>query len=212
MSLHCAVPTLPDAQETSSVRGEYEYWHYLCDGVDDRGWGCGYRTLQTIISWISRNKKGGSVESVPSIAEIQDTLVKMGDKQGTFSGSKEWIGSVEVALVLDQICDVPGKIVHARSGQELEQVYDQLKLHFDTTGCPAMMGGDLDASSKGVFGTCLTSTGKYFLIIDPHFVEPSKHKTSPAELVAQGWASWVNLEQFSSSSFYNICLPQIIML
>lgn len=31
---------------------EYEYWHYLCDGFDDRGWGCGYRTLQTISSWI----------------------------------------------------------------------------------------------------------------------------------------------------------------
>ena len=30
----------------------YEYWHYLCDGFDDRGWGCGYRTLQTIASWI----------------------------------------------------------------------------------------------------------------------------------------------------------------
>ena len=31
---------------------DYEYWHYCCDKVDDRGWGCGYRTLQTISSWI----------------------------------------------------------------------------------------------------------------------------------------------------------------
>ena len=31
---------------------EYEYWHYNCDRFDDRGWGCGYRTLQTIASWI----------------------------------------------------------------------------------------------------------------------------------------------------------------
>ena len=34
------------------VSGHYEYWHYGCDGFDDRGWGCGYRTLQTICSWI----------------------------------------------------------------------------------------------------------------------------------------------------------------
>ena len=31
---------------------KYEYWHYCCDSFDDRGWGCGYRTLQTIASWI----------------------------------------------------------------------------------------------------------------------------------------------------------------
>ena len=30
----------------------YDYWHYVCDHFDDRGWGCGYRTLQTIASWI----------------------------------------------------------------------------------------------------------------------------------------------------------------
>lgn len=35
-----------------TVQGTYEYWHYGCDGLDDRGWGCGYRTLQTICSWI----------------------------------------------------------------------------------------------------------------------------------------------------------------
>ena len=193
------------------MRGKYEYWHYLCDGVDDRGWGCGYRTLQTIISWMVNNKKGLSEKAVPSIAEIQDTLVKMEDKPARFSGSREWIGSVEVALVLDMLCDVPGKIVHARSGQELEEVFDKVKIHFDITGCPVMMGGDLDASSKGVFGTCQTSSGKYFLIIDPHFVKTnkSKSKTDPTALVEDGWAKWVNLNEFSASSFYNLCLPQV---
>ena len=29
--------------DTCSVRGDYHYWHYQCDGVMDRGWGCGYR-------------------------------------------------------------------------------------------------------------------------------------------------------------------------
>ena len=28
------------------VKGDYQYYHYLCDQYDDRGWGCGYRTLQ----------------------------------------------------------------------------------------------------------------------------------------------------------------------
>jgi hypothetical protein len=45
---------LPEGEIVLSevVGGDYEYWHYGCDSVDDRGWGCGYRTLQTIASWI----------------------------------------------------------------------------------------------------------------------------------------------------------------
>ena len=57
MTLHLQVPALPNMQEVSMVRGKYDYWHYICDGVDDRGWGCGYRTLQTIISWCVNNLK-----------------------------------------------------------------------------------------------------------------------------------------------------------
>jgi len=41
-----------NVERLSLVKGDYDYWHYGCDGLDDRGWGCGYRTLQTIASWI----------------------------------------------------------------------------------------------------------------------------------------------------------------
>ena len=37
------------------IKGKYTYYHYECDGFNDSGWGCGYRTLQTIISWINTN-------------------------------------------------------------------------------------------------------------------------------------------------------------
>lgn len=40
-------------QKYAIVQGDYQYFHYVCDGVDDRGWGCGYRTLQTIASWMN---------------------------------------------------------------------------------------------------------------------------------------------------------------
>ena len=58
-----------------SVKGEYEYCHYLYDGTDDRGWGCGYRTLQTIISWIQHNSR--TELTVPSIKKIQEILVEV---------------------------------------------------------------------------------------------------------------------------------------
>lgn len=33
------------------VQGLYIYYHYMQDNFDDNGWGCAYRSLQTIISW-----------------------------------------------------------------------------------------------------------------------------------------------------------------
>ena len=44
--------------------------------------------------------------SIPSIPQIQEVLVAMGDKEREFIGSKQWIGSVEVGLVIDKIYDV----------------------------------------------------------------------------------------------------------
>lgn len=37
--------------EVSLVQGLYAYHHYMQDNFDDNGWGCAYRSLQTICSW-----------------------------------------------------------------------------------------------------------------------------------------------------------------
>lgn len=59
-----------------------------------QGWGCGYRTLQTISSWVKLNKQTSA--PVPSLQEIQKTLVNIEDKETSFIGSRTWIGSFEV--------------------------------------------------------------------------------------------------------------------
>jgi len=67
----------------------YIYYHYGCDGLNDSGWGCGYRNLQTMCSWIRGSKgENSDVPLVPSI-KIQETLVSMGDKNERF-GSVVW--------------------------------------------------------------------------------------------------------------------------
>lgn len=33
------------------VDGVYDYYHYMQDRFNDAGWGCAYRSLQTICSW-----------------------------------------------------------------------------------------------------------------------------------------------------------------
>ena len=136
----------------------------------------------------------------------------MEDKPRSFAGSKEWIGSLEVMMVIDQYCDIPCKILHSRSGKDLETVFDKVVKHFVERSCPIMMGGDLDCSSKGIFGTCSTESEKYFLILDPHFVDTKDVDTIPLYLVETGWVKWVKLKDFDESSFYNLCLPQTKVL
>lgn len=51
------------------VQGIYSYHHYMQDRMDDNGWGCAYRSLQTICSWFQQ--QGYVEQPVPSHKEIQ---------------------------------------------------------------------------------------------------------------------------------------------
>ena len=149
----------------------------------------------------------------PSIQTPGVLSFQLEDKPRSFAGSNEWIGSVEVMMVIDKICDVPCKILHARKGKDLENLFDQVLKHLNERCCPIMMGGDLDCSSKGIFGACKTaSDDKYFLILDPHFVKNKAGPETPEHLIEAGWAKWVKLKDFVESSFYNLCLPQTMVL
>lgn len=204
----------PQASRSACVKGKYAYYHYGCDGVDDRGWGCGYRTLQTICSWVvyQKHKTGEGARAVPSIAEIQAALVTLGDKEAQFSGSRDWIGSTEVFLCLDHFYQVPCRILHASTGGEVANHIDALLKHFEQQGSPVMMGGDSDASSKGILGVCRTSSGKsHLLVLDPHWYRNDAkhgHLTGARDHLQQnGWISWRPLDSLMESSFYNLCLP-----
>lgn len=197
---------LTEYERCSVISGQCVYYHYGCDGQDDRGWGCGYRTVQTIGSWFNNVSHGGKSRPPPSLPEIQQALVTVGDKSASFLGSKEWIGTCEAALVLDQLYDVPCRLMHARSGRkELEQAAQDLHLHFLTRGSPVMMGGDRDNSSKGILGVCTGKEGSYLLIMDPHYHGPALDRES---LQRNGWVAWRKVQSLDQSSFYNLCLPQ----
>lgn len=209
-NVHTGLPTpLADPLKFSLVKGDYLYFYYGCDGQDDRGWGCGYRTIQTMASWLCYNLSPpkGQHRPPPSLPETQQALVSMGDKPGSFSGSREWIGTFEASLVLDCFYDVPCKLVHIRGGGvELEQVaVEELHQHFQKHGCPVMMGGDRDNSSKGIVGVCTDDKGSHLLIVDPHYYGGQLEKE---ELQRRGWAAWKRVSSLDQSSFYNLCMPQ----
>lgn len=51
------------------VQGVYSYHHYMQDRIDDSGWGCAYRSLQTICSWFKH--QGYMDRPIPTHKEIQ---------------------------------------------------------------------------------------------------------------------------------------------
>lgn len=202
---------LPDPETTivrrSLVSRECLYFHYGCDGQDDRGWGCGYRTLQTLSSWLCVNGSQRSYQKlVPSLPEIQQALVTIGDKPPSFIGTREWIGTFEAALVLDHLYDVPCRILHVPGGgSELHYHFEELHHHFETHGSPVMMGGDRDNSSKGILGVCTGAQEIHMLVLDPHYYGPPLER---AAVQHSGWVSWRSVGSLDHCSFYNLCLPQ----
>lgn len=146
-SLHLSVDGPDGSRPTvATVKGGYDYWHYVCDGFNDRGWGCAYRTAQTMFSHHLR--EGGTCDvvgggmSIPSVRKMQQILVDAGDKDKGFVGSADWIGSCEIALLFDVLYGVPCRLLSINNGSEVAATWsDALWDHFTREGTPVMCGG-----------------------------------------------------------------------
>lgn len=192
----------------SLIQGSYEYYHYLHDGFDDSGWGCAYRSLQTIVSWF-KQQHYTSID-VPSHREIQQSLVEIGDKDPSFIGSREWIGAIELSFVLDKLLGVSCKVINVRSGSELPEKCRELAMHFETQGTPIMIGGGVLAYTLLGVDYNDTSGDCAFLILDPHYTGNDDLK----KIVNGGWCGWKKAVDskgkhfFLHDKFYNLLLPQ----
>ncbi|XP_063233208.1 ufm1-specific protease 2 [Bacillus rossius redtenbacheri] len=200
---HARIPTsgLKNG-DLALVQGRYSYYHYLQDGVDDDGWGCAYRSLQTIVSWF--RWQGYTESAVPSLRGIQQCLVDMGDKPPSFAGSRSWIGSLEVGFVLESLLGVTSRILRADSGGEVGALACDLAAHFRSQGTPVMIGGgELAHTILGVDRDA--STGEVrFLVLDPHYTG----RDSIDQVLAKGWCGWKGANFWKKTVFYNMCLPR----
>ncbi|KAK4264456.1 hypothetical protein QN277_025630 [Acacia crassicarpa] len=207
--VHIGIPSSGVAGGAISlVQGSYEYHHYLQDGFNDSGWGCAYRSLQTIVSWF-RLQNYTSID-VPSHREIQQSLVEIGDKDPSFVGSREWIGAIELSFVLDKLLGVTCKVINVRSGAELPEKCRELALHFETQGTPVMIGGGVLAYTLLGVDYNEASGDCGFLILDPHYTGTDDLK----KIVNAGWCGWKKAVDnkgknfFLHDKFYNLLLPQ----
>lgn len=187
--------------QASLVKGMYNYHHYMQDRFDDNGWGCAYRSLQTIVSWF--RLQGYTEVNVPSHKQIQECLVKIGDKPASFAGSRKWIGSTEVSFVLETMLGVTCKILTASTGEEVGSLGSELSFHFQTHGTPIMIGGGVLAHT--IIGVDYNrSTGDIkFLILDPHYTGGEDIAT----ITSKGWVGWKDTKFWTKNAFYNLCLP-----
>lgn len=200
--VHLGLPApCQDPARLALLSGHYLYYHYGCDGLDDRGWGCGYRTLQTLCSWPEGRSSG-----VPGLAAVQRALEDMGDKPPGFWGSRNWIGCVEASLCLEHFGGPQGRLCHLPRGAGFREV-ERLYSHFTVGGGPVMVGGDADAQSKALLGICEgPGMEVYVLILDPHYWGTPKNR---CELQAAGWVGWQKVNNvFDSNSFYNLCFTR----
>lgn len=192
------------------VQGDFEYYHYLQDKMDDSGWGCAYRSLQTICSWFAL--QGYCKREPPSHREIQATLVSLGDKGKNFIGSKNWIGAIELGYVLDSLYHVQSKIITVADGSNMASVAREIGQHFDTQGTPIMIGGGVLAYTLLGIDYNEDTGDCAFLILDPHYTGPD----DLAKIQKGKWVAWKQVgdkataggDLFVSGSFYNLLCPQ----
>lgn len=99
----------------------------------------------------------------------------IGDKEPSFIGSKEWIGSIEVGFVLDELLDVGHRVIMKRAEQDPTAVARDLLHHFQTEGTPVSIGGGVLAYTLlGVQYNEATGEAA-FLILDPHYTGGMVH-------------------------------------
>ena len=183
------------------VYGEFDYYHYLQDGMKDAEWGCAYRSLQTICSWFKL--QGFTRKPVPTHKKIQQVLVKINDKPKSFIGSNTWIGAIEISLFLDDQYNVQSRILNVSSGSLVEKKVEDIINHFKKEGTPIMIGGGVLAFT--ILGVAYNEETKEirYLILDPHYTG----KDDPEQIVSKGWCAWKKNSLFLKDHFYNLCLP-----
>jgi hypothetical protein len=205
-------PLVIEGSTTALVEGDYDYYHYKIDGFNDDGWGCAYRSLQSVISWFQY--QGLTSHCVPSVTEIQKILARVDygkESQKNFVGSREWIGSYEVMMVLtDLVPQLECTLKRLESGAQLAQDIElqrTLVQHFQSGGPPVMIGGSSYAHTIVGIDVNVRSGEVQYLILDPHY---SSNATDMKIVKSKGWCAWKNPSKFfEAKAFYNLCIPRV---
>ncbi|XP_059608894.1 ufm1-specific protease 2 [Phlebotomus argentipes] len=201
LNTHVGLKAAQPGWQQHLVQGSYGYYHYMQQNYNDSGWGCAYRSLQTIFSWFKY--QGYTEQPIPSHYDIQEALVSVGDKPRAFLGSSQWIGSTEVSLCLEKFLNISSRIMYVQSGKDLADKGAELAMHFESQGSPIMIGGGVLAHTIiGVDNNRETGETK-FLILDPHYTGAEDLQV----IQQKGFCNWKTGNFWDKKTFYNLCMP-----
>ncbi|XP_077431460.1 zinc finger-containing ubiquitin peptidase 1 isoform X2 [Vanacampus margaritifer] len=119
--------------------------HY-CSSPGDKGWGCGYRNFQMLLSCLYRldtfdsSLQDKSVPSIPRVQSMIEDAWKLGlDPQGAshfnhkLQGTRAWIGATEIYVLLTSL-GISGRIVDFHQptgpGDTHPQLFEWVKQYF----------------------------------------------------------------------------------
>uniref|UniRef100_A0A915ENR0 Ufm1-specific protease n=1 Tax=Ditylenchus dipsaci TaxID=166011 RepID=A0A915ENR0_9BILA len=188
-------------QRIAIVSGKYQYHHYMQDNFDDSGWGCAYRSFQTVWSWFRLQHL--TTLPIPTHRQLQQCLVDLKDKPAKFVGSTQWIGSMELSFCLETMMGVSSRILSSKSGAELSEHARAIIFHFENYGAPIMIGGGQLAQTILGIDYNVRSGETRFLVLDPHYTGSEDIDA----VVKKGWCGWKPASFWDKKAFYNLLLP-----
>mmetsp|Transcript_12396 Transcript_12396/g.20557 ORF Transcript_12396/g.20557 Transcript_12396/m.20557 type:complete len:183 (-) Transcript_12396:99-647(-) len=149
---------------------------------------------------------------VPSHRTIQQDLVACSSSSSQSSssssivGSKQWIGAVELQMVLQHRYCIESRILHVPSGADVSSKARDIYKHFKSEGTPVMIGGGhLAYGLLGIDWNVTEKKSKY-LILDPHYTGSDDNVS---KILKNGWCGWKDASDvFKADNFYNFLLPQ----
>ncbi len=101
------------------TKGIYEYFHYGDQSFNDQGWGCAYRSLQTILSWFHLQKRI-DLKKMLTITEIQENIDEINySNSDRIKNTNEWIGATEVSWIIQKLTGCDCRILHISDGKNI---------------------------------------------------------------------------------------------
>ena len=161
---------------------DYKTYHYGDNGINDNGWGCSYRNIQTIISCYKRYYNPSI--TTPTLSEI---LVFFKKKIKSSKSRELWIEPYDISRYLNFFDNkiIGNHYVYVTNDNDFSkilktdvtfylndnliindfsQLYSIIKQHFKNTKLPVVI-------DDGVFSYCFTldnNNTDVILLIDPH--------------------------------------------
>lgn len=84
-------------------------------------------------------------------------VLRAGDKEPAFLGSRSWVGAIELSFVMDELLGVTCKIINVAKGSDLPGHAREIAHHFDTQGTVFLASWFLNRAALSLLPSLLLS-------------------------------------------------------